>query len=106
MGDMPWQGDACSLVEEFRAGRRAPLEELEATYAASASSVLNAVSFEPRDEAMDAARTADVSKPFGGVPVGVKELDEVAGWPYTQACAVFAERIGQHTSVMVQRVRD
>ena len=32
--DAPWTGDACSLVDEFRAGRRSPLEETTATLAA------------------------------------------------------------------------
>ena len=32
--DRPWEGDAVSLVDEFRAGRRSPVEELQATFAA------------------------------------------------------------------------
>ena len=28
----PWRGDACSLVDAFRAGERSPVEELEAIY--------------------------------------------------------------------------
>ena len=40
MTDTPWQGDACSLVDEFRAGRRSPTEELQATLSAIASSSL------------------------------------------------------------------
>ncbi len=32
--DSPWHGDACSLVEAFRAGERSPAEELDATLAA------------------------------------------------------------------------
>jgi aspartyl-tRNA(Asn)/glutamyl-tRNA(Gln) amidotransferase subunit A len=106
MGDTPWLGDACSLVEEFRAGRRSPVEELEATYAAISASRLNAFCFEPREEALAAARRADVDKPFGGVPIGVKELDPVEGWPYTQACSVFADRVADHTYVELERVRD
>ena len=31
MGDVPWAGDACSLVDAFRRGERSPREELEAT---------------------------------------------------------------------------
>ena len=34
MTDSPWLGDACSLVDAFRAGERSPVEELEATLAA------------------------------------------------------------------------
>jgi aspartyl-tRNA(Asn)/glutamyl-tRNA(Gln) amidotransferase subunit A len=101
--EQPWQGDACSLVDEFRAGRRSPREELEASLAAIAAIDLNAFSFLDADNARAAADAADVSKPFGGVPLGVKELDQVAGWPYTRASAVFADQRAEHTSLMVER---
>ena len=106
MGDTPWQGDACSLVEEFRAGRRSPLEELEATYAAIDASDLNAFCFQPRDEARAAATAADVSKPFGGVPIGVKELDQVLGWPDTHASVPLKDQVAGYTSTMVERLRE
>jgi aspartyl-tRNA(Asn)/glutamyl-tRNA(Gln) amidotransferase subunit A len=99
-------GDACSLVDEFRAGRRSPAEELQAAYDAIDASGLNAVCFTPRDEAMAAARRADVSLPFGGVPIGVKELDSVAGWPDTSASLPLAGRVASHTSTMVQRISE
>ena len=51
MGATPWQGDACGLVEEFRAGRRSPVEELRATYDAIDASGLNAFCHLPRDAA-------------------------------------------------------
>ena len=50
-----------------------------------------------------AAAIADVEAPFGGVPLGVKELDAVKGWPLTEASAVFADRVAEHTSTMVSR---
>ena len=104
MVDMPWVGDACSLVEEFRAGRRSPREELAATYAAIDRSELNAFCFTPREDAMAAADAADVQRPFGGVPLGVKELDSVTGWPETEASVPLRERIATHTSTMLQRI--
>lgn len=106
MGDTPWQGDACSLVDEFRARRRSPLEELRATYAAADDSRLNAFSFQPREEAEAAAKRADIGKPFGGVPIGVKELDQVAGWPDCHASVPLRHQVAGHTGTMVQRVRD
>lgn len=106
MTDTPWQGDACSLVQAFRTGERSPVEELEATYAAIDASSLNAFSNLHRDEAMEAARHADVSKPFGGVPIGVKELDQVEGWPDTHACVVYRDRLAPVTSTNPQRIRD
>ena len=65
MTDTPWQGDACSLVDEFRAGRRSPTEELQATLSAIASSSLNCMSFLDSDGALERAEQADVSLPFG-----------------------------------------
>ena len=40
--DLPWLGDACSLVDAFRSGERSPTEELEATLGAIAASDLGA----------------------------------------------------------------
>ena len=101
----PWLGDACSLVEEFRAGRRSPVDELDATLAAIEGSTLNAFSFVAADEARAAARAADVSLPLGGLPVGVKELTAVRGWPETEASLVLRDQIATHDTTMVQRLR-
>ena len=101
-----WQGDACSLVEAFRSGERSPVEELDATYAAIEASDLNAFGHLDQDRAYAAARTADVNLPFGGVPIGVKELDQVAGWPDTEACVALSHIVADFSSVMVQRLED
>ena len=86
-------------------GRRTPTEELEATLAALERSDLNAFSFVAADSARAAAASADVSLPFGGVPVGVKELTDVGGWPQTEACLVLRERVAPQDSTVVQRLR-
>ena len=103
MADAPWAGDACSLVEEFRAGRRTPIDEMKATLAAVEKSELNAISFIDYDHALRHAAIADVSKPFGGVPLGVKELDDVSGWPATRASMVFKDHVANTTSTNVAR---
>jgi aspartyl-tRNA(Asn)/glutamyl-tRNA(Gln) amidotransferase subunit A len=105
MTDAPWLGDTVSLVETFRRGERSPLEELEATLAAIGSSELNAFSHIDAERARAAAASADVSQPFGGVPMGVKELDSVEGWPATEASLVFADRRATFTSTMMQRIQ-
>jgi aspartyl-tRNA(Asn)/glutamyl-tRNA(Gln) amidotransferase subunit A len=102
----PWLGDTCSLVDEFRSGARSPLEELDATLDAVARSELNAFSHIDADRARDAARAADVSKPFGGVPIGVKELTPVTGWPHTEASLVFKDRVAEFTATMIDRLAD
>jgi Asp-tRNA(Asn)/Glu-tRNA(Gln) amidotransferase A subunit family amidase len=99
-----WTGDACSLVDAFRRGERSPREELDAAWAAIDASDINAFSFVDRERARAAAETADLSLPFGGVPVGVKELEPVAGWPQTEASLVFRDRMATRTSTVVERL--
>jgi len=106
MTDTPWLDDACSLVDAFRAGDRSPVEELQATLDAIEASDLNAFSFLDPERALAAASNADLSKPFGGVPIGVKELDQVEGWPDTGASLVFKDRIATYTGEAVRRFTD
>ncbi len=105
MSDGPWLGDACSLVDAFRDKSISPAEALEATVAAVEASGLNAFTHLDLDAARAAASTSDVSLPFGGVPVGIKELETVDGWPYTEGSLVFADRIADHDSTQVERLR-
>ncbi len=106
MTDQPWQGDACSLVDAFRSGTLSPTEALEASLAAIDASELNAFPHLDPDGARAAASGADVSLPFGGVPMGIKELEEVAGWPFTEASVVFRDRVGQRDATEVVRLRE
>ncbi len=101
----PWLGDACSLVDAFRAQEISPLEAFDDCIAAIAKSPLNAFSFTEFDRAREAAASADVSLPFGGVPFGVKELEKVAGWPYSEASVLFKDRIAGHDDTSVTRLR-
>jgi aspartyl-tRNA(Asn)/glutamyl-tRNA(Gln) amidotransferase subunit A len=103
MADTPWLGDTCSLVEAFRRGERSPVEELQASLAAIDASGLNAFCFTDPERALAAAAAADVAKPFGGVPIGIKELDDVEGWPATEASVPLKDHVATHTSLMVQR---
>ena len=103
--DAPWPGDACSLVDAFRAGERSPVEELDASLAAVEASGLNAFASLDVDRAREVAAAADVALPFGGVPLGVKELEPVAGWPATEASLALADRTWPYSSTMVERLR-
>ncbi len=105
MTDAPWSGDACSLVDAFRSGERSPGEELQATLAAIDRSGLNAFCHLDVDAAVAAAQVADVSLPFGGLPLAIKELEHVHGWPFTEASLVFRDRVSDHDSVLVSRLR-
>jgi aspartyl-tRNA(Asn)/glutamyl-tRNA(Gln) amidotransferase subunit A len=104
VADTPWQQDASSLVDAFRAGERSPVEELEATLGAIKASDLNAFAYVHEEQARAAAAKADVSLPFGGVPTGIKELEPVEGWPWTEASLVYKDRIATRTSHHVERL--
>ena len=103
MTESPWLGDACSLVDAFRAKDRSPLEELDATLGSIEASELNAFSFIDAEAARDRAVAADVHLPFGGVPFGVKELSRYRGWPDTEASLVFADRTAEWTETAIER---
>lgn len=102
---MPWLGDAVSLVDALRAKELSPREALDDCLATIESSELNAMSYVAADEARAAAARADVSLPFGGVPIGVKELTAVAGWPDTEGSLAFQGRVAEHDATMVARLR-
>jgi Asp-tRNA(Asn)/Glu-tRNA(Gln) amidotransferase A subunit family amidase len=104
MADSPWQGDASSLVDAFRAGQRSPAEELDATLAAIEASDLNCFAYVHAEQAREAAAKADVSLPFGGVPTAIKELEPVQGWPFTEASLVFKGRKADRTSHHIERL--
>jgi aspartyl-tRNA(Asn)/glutamyl-tRNA(Gln) amidotransferase subunit A len=97
--------DACSLVDAFRAGTISPTEALEGSLAAVRASKLNAICFVDEEHARETAAKADVSLPFGGVPIGVKELDPVRGWPQTEASLVFKDRVSEYDGTMTARLK-
>jgi aspartyl-tRNA(Asn)/glutamyl-tRNA(Gln) amidotransferase subunit A len=103
--DTPWLGDACSLVDAFRAKELSPLEALDASIDAIEASPLNAFSHTDFDRAREEADRANVALPFGGVPFGVKELEKVEGWPYTEASMIFEDRVADHDDTSVCRLR-
>jgi aspartyl-tRNA(Asn)/glutamyl-tRNA(Gln) amidotransferase subunit A len=104
MTDTPWLGDACSLVDAFRSGERNPTDELDAVLGAIKDSDLNAMTYVDAEGARAALAETGVAQPFGGVPIGVKELEPVAGWPATEGSLAFAERVGEHSTTMVRRL--
>ncbi len=82
-----------------------PLEALDACIEAIGESPLNAFSFTDFDRAREAAKSADISLPFGGVPFGVKELERVEGWPYTEASMLFKDRVSEYDHTSLERLR-
>lgn len=54
---------------------------------------------------VDGRVAAGEALPLAGVPVGIKELERVAGWPATQGTAVFADRRAPADDIHVARLR-
>ena len=102
----PWLQDACALVEAYRDGTTTPTEAVEAVLEAVGKDPYNAVCHIDAEGALEAARTADVAKPFGGVPFAVKELEPVKGWPFAYGTKLLEGNVGQFTAVHVERLRD
>jgi Asp-tRNA(Asn)/Glu-tRNA(Gln) amidotransferase A subunit family amidase len=102
----PWLQDACSLVDAFRAGELTPVEAVQAVLDAAATDPYNALCHIDAEGALVAAAVADTSKPFGGVPFAVKELEPVQGWPFAYGTKLLEGNIGSSTTVHVERIRD
>ncbi len=100
-----WQGDAVSLINAFRERQRSPIEETQNIFREIRSSPLNAFSFLDEEGALHRAKDADLSLPLGGVPIAVKELHNVKGWPDTAASLVFADRVAEFDNTMIQRLK-
>ena len=105
MSELPWLGDACSLVDALRAGEVSAVEVLEASLAAIERSQLNAFSYVDPGAARAAGAGADLSLPFAGVPVGIKELHKVKGWPETHASVAFRGNVSDVDGTEVARLR-
>lgn len=105
MSGTPWQGDVVGLVKAFRAGERSPTEELEATLTAIDASELNAVCHVDTETARAAAASADVSLPYGGVPLAVKELLAVGGWPASQGSVPLKDEVFDEDGISVERLK-
>ncbi len=101
----PWTNDSSSLVRAFRSGDRSPTEEVNAVFEAIYASDLNAFSYLDEEGALARAEQADVNLPFGGVPIAVKELHNVEGWPDTGASLVFSDRVSRFDGTMIQRLK-
>jgi aspartyl-tRNA(Asn)/glutamyl-tRNA(Gln) amidotransferase subunit A len=104
---------ARTIADEVRAGRlraRAVLEE-SLDRIERLNPALNAFVFVDPERARAVADDIDARVAAGddpgllaGVPLGIKELESVEGWPDTRASTAFRDRIGTTTSTMTTRL--
>jgi aspartyl-tRNA(Asn)/glutamyl-tRNA(Gln) amidotransferase subunit A len=102
------------LLERLRARKASPVELMDAVLAriAETRSSLNAFTALRQAEILAAdARAAEArlargeGRPLEGVPLGVKDLEAVAGLPHVHGSAIYRERVAGHTEVHVQRLQ-
>jgi len=112
-----WEHDAWELADRVRAGELSArnLLELSLGRIERLDPKLNAVCFLDPDRAWaDAERVdqrvaaGDDPGPFAGIPMGVKELAQVQGWPDTNASVPYAEAgaVAEFDCAEARRLRD
>jgi Asp-tRNA(Asn)/Glu-tRNA(Gln) amidotransferase A subunit family amidase len=112
-----WEHDAWELADRVRAGELTARNLLELSLARIErfDPRLNAMCFLDPDRAWaDAERVdqrvaaGDDPGPFAGIPMGVKELAQVQGWPDTNASVPYADAgaVAEFDCTEVARLRD
>lgn len=109
-----WERDAWQVADGVRNGELLSTEVLEVFLdrVDRYDSDLNAFCYLDRDAARARAAAIDAAVARGedpgrwaGVPMGVKELAQVEGWPDTHASKIFEHDIATHDSSEVARLR-
>src|SRR4030095_7126104 len=102
------------LCDRLRARRASPVELMQAVLARidETNPDLNAICSRRDAEACLAdARDAEArvargeARPLEGIPLGVKELEQASGLPWTEASPVFRDRMATHDSIQVARLK-
>jgi aspartyl-tRNA(Asn)/glutamyl-tRNA(Gln) amidotransferase subunit A len=109
-----WERDAHEIADAVRVGNLSAREVVEAHLARiekldpdlNSVCYLDASGARERADAIDAeVRDGGDPGPLAGVPVGVKELASVGGWPETHASVVLADRVAVTDDNEVSRLR-
>jgi len=108
----PWLKDASSLADAIRAGEVRAADVLEASLAAIAQSKLNAAVYLDAEGAGRTAeeidrrvRAGEDPGPFAGVPMLVKDVEDVAGMPTAHGSVVFKDNVPTQDCTHVARLR-
>jgi amidase len=106
---------ATAVLADLRAGRRTAVEVMSATLDAIArgNPAINAVVFVDAEGALGAARAVDADRrsgvalpPLAGLPVGIKDVIDVTGWPTTGGDPARAGGRASRDAPIVAQLRD
>jgi len=115
MSEPIWTQDATQIADLVRSGDVSAKEVLEAHIERieQHNETLNALIYLNLDQARAAASAVDdrVARgedpgPLAGVPIGIKELERVEGWPDTHASVPHKDQIAPRDAVETARLRD
>src|SRR3972149_5686461 len=108
----PWLKDASSLADAIRADEVRAADALEASLAAIEQSKLNAAVYLDAEGARRAAeeidrrvRAGEEPGPFAGVPMLVKDVEDVAGMPTARGSVVLKDDVAHEDCTHVARLR-
>jgi aspartyl-tRNA(Asn)/glutamyl-tRNA(Gln) amidotransferase subunit A len=109
----PWLDDACSLADAIRRGDVRAADVLEGSLAAISASKLNAVTFIDAERARRRAAEVDAAVArgedpgvFAGVPMLMKDVQNVTGMPTTHGSVVYKDHIADYDDTFVTRLRN
>ena len=106
---------AAELARRVRAGELSPVEVVEAHLdrIRALDDEINAIVALRADEARETARevkrrieAGEDPGPLAGVPVAVKDLEDVAGLPTTSGSKPLADNVADEDALVVERLRD
>jgi aspartyl-tRNA(Asn)/glutamyl-tRNA(Gln) amidotransferase subunit A len=103
-----------AAAEAIRAGRSTPIDLLDACFANidCHEDRVHAWVFVDRDGARveaqrltDEAKRGQVRGPLHGIPIGIKDIFDVSGWPTTAGSKLWANSIARKDATIVERLR-
>ncbi len=110
-----WFKPAYELAQAIRSRKLSPVELMEACLQRieQVNPVLNAfIAMRPEEARADARAAAgriargEEAGPLAGLPFGVKELEDAAGFPSTHASVPYKDEYPERDSVQVERLKD
>lgn len=106
--------DAVELVRRIRGGKLSPLNVMEATFERidAVNPLINAFVSLRREEAIQEAKEMTESLasgaapgPLAGIPIGVKDLEDVKGMVTSFGSIPYRNNVAEHDSVQVARLK-
>ena len=95
MPDELWRMSAVEAVGRLRARELSPLELIDASLERieQVEGELNALPTVVAERAREAARHVDPASPLAGLPIAVKDLNDVAGVRTTYGSPIYADHV-------------